>query len=288
MKKIFVFNLYSNNQKITDNKLFEIHKNCIKYYKHVFDELIFYLNVDDLNDCELINDLIKWVSEVCEGLNFTIKVRKNTKLCEAETFRNEILNGRKKYEDCFVFFGHSKGSSLLDKDLNVNLERMNSNSNESLLKWCVGLYFYSFNFIDEIEKIFHGCPRASEMFYGPFLTQIKNPENNPILRMNKNNCHYQGTFYWINMNKFNNYIDRGIIDLPLIDDRFWVEMLPGTICGRNEWGSGCSSHNDVAINDDFNLYIMNNREWEYLLDVLGDKNSFYEFYNKIMSNIANI
>ena len=46
-----------------------------------------------------------------------------------------------------------------------------------------------------------------EMFYGPLLTQLNDPSKSSILRMNKGNCHYQGTFYWINMAKFNNLID---------------------------------------------------------------------------------
>lgn len=290
MKKIFIYNLYSNNQTITDDKSFKLHQECIKYYKHIFDEFIFYLTVDDLNNKELIKDLTNWVSETCEGSIFTIKVRKNTKLCETETFKNEVWEKRKDYKDCFVFFAHSKNATRIKKDLTMNYHPLFNNDIivDSLLKWCVALYFYSFNFIDEMEKLLYGLPRASEIFYGPLLTQLKDPSVSPMLRMNKGNCFYSGTFYWINMNKFNNYIDKGIVDVPLLDDRFWTEMLPGTIGGRFSYGDGCSSHNDVAINDDFNLYKMNDGEWDYLLSILGNKHEFYEFYDKMINKINNV
>jgi hypothetical protein len=287
MKKIFIYNLYSNNQTITDNKLFKLHKECIKYYKYIFDELVFYLTVDDLENKELISDLTNWITETCCGSVFTIKVRKNTKLCESETFKNEVLDRRREYKDCLVFFAHSKNVTRINKDLSLNYtHKLNHDMiPESLLKWCASLYFYSFNFIDEMEKLLYGLPRPSEIFYGPLLTQLKDPSSSLILRLNKGNCYYSGTFYWINMNKFNNYIDRGIIDLPLVDDRFWVEMLPGSVAGRNEYGEGCSSHNDIAINDEFNLYNMNDYEWDYLLDILGNKCEFYDFYDKVKHNI---
>ena len=162
---------------------------------------------------------------------------------------------------------------------------IDENNGESLIRWCTALYFYGLNFKDEMERLLMGNPRASEIFYGPLLTQLKDPSVSPMLRMNKGNCFYQGTFYWINMNKFNNYIDRGIISVPEVDDRFWTEMLPGVIGGRYLFGDGCSSHNDVAINDDFNLYTMNEKEWNYLLNILGNSQEYFDFYGKIISEL---
>ena len=281
MKKILVFHVYADDI-ITDNKTYKVHQLCLKHYKNVFDKFIFYLVVNDINNSIIITDFTRWVTEICGNIPFDIKVRKNNSLCEAQTFKEEILEKRKEYKDSFVFFGHTKNATRLDKEINeIKRNDIELSENYTLIKWCIALYFYSLNFNDEVERMLLGNPRASEMFYGPILTQLKNPSVSPMLRMNKGNCHYQGTFYWINMNKFNNYIDRDIIKIPEIDDRFWTEMLPGVVCGRNLFGDGCSSHNDVAINDDFNLYKMNEWEWNYLIKILGNSDEYWEFYEKI-------
>jgi hypothetical protein len=283
MKKVLVYNLYAKDI-ITDNKCYAIHQKCIEYYKDIFDNMIFYLSVDDLSNVELVRNMSEWVTQTCIGKNYEIKIRQNTKLCESKIFKEEIIDKRELYKDTFIFFGHAKNATRLDKNLNVDGDDFTVNV-DSIIKWSIALYFYGLNFQDELDNRLLGYPRQSEMFYGPLLTQLNDPSKSSILRMNKGNCHYQGTFYWINMNAFNNYINRNIIELPLIDNRYWVEMLPGVVGGRYKYGDGCSSHYDVAITDDFNLYKLDEDNWIYLANILGDGNEFWEFYNRIMREV---
>lgn len=280
MKKVLVYNLFANDL-IGDNKCYSLHKECLKYYENIFDEIVFYINVDDLENHSLIKDMASWVIDIFKNKSIDIKVRKNTTLCEVQSFKEEIVLNKEKYIDTYVFFAHSKNSTRLGK----NLEELTDAKSDSMIKWCIALYFYGLNFMNDVNGKFGGTIGPSELFYGPLLTQLKDPTSSPMLRMNKGNCHYQGTFYWINMNKFLNYIEHGIIKLPIIDDRFWVEMLPGVVGGRYRYGDGCASHNDVAINDDFNLYKAEESTWGYLIKILGNEDEFWQFYNEIMSKV---
>jgi hypothetical protein len=284
MKKTLVYNLYIN-EKFENKGIYKIHYECLKYYMHIFDEAIFQLNVDNLSDTKLINKGLNWISEISQNISFTVKVKKNTLPYEGKTLLEEIINKRHDMEG-MVFFAHSKGSTRLDLDFKeIFQEEMGTINEMSLVCWIFALYFYSLNFIDEAEGLLYGRQRPSELFYGPLLTQLKDPSSSPMFRMNKGNCFYQGTFFWINIEKFTNYMDRGVIKVPLMDDRYWAEMLPGAVGGRYLFGDGCSSHNDVAINDEFNLYKMNKKEWELLTSILGDENEFWNFYQKLTENI---
>jgi hypothetical protein len=74
MKKILVYHLYVNDT-ITDNKSYKLHQCCLQYYKHMFDEMIICIAVNDIKNKNLIKDATKWVVETCEGKIFTIKVK---------------------------------------------------------------------------------------------------------------------------------------------------------------------------------------------------------------------
>jgi hypothetical protein len=219
--------------------------------------------------------------------NFYHKSKKYTYLGETKTFKEEILNKRKDYKDSFVFFAHSKNATRLSKTLdNIDVNDFLLTKPKCLIFWCMALYFYGLNFKDELEKRLIGYPRPNELFYGPILTQLNNPELSPMFKYNKGNCYYQGTFFWINMNQFNNYIDNSIVSLPEIDCRYWTEMLPGVMGGRFRYGDGCASHNDMAITDDFNLY-KDEEKINELVDILGNSEEFWEFYNNIINKVNN-
>ena len=286
MKKVLLFHLYVNDI-ISDNKNYSIHKECLKYYKNVFDELIFYICVSDINNHEIINDAISWVNEICIGSKYDIKIRQNTCFCETETFKSEVIDNRERYKDSLVFITHTKNVTRLHKDLSLNAypdENGYDTIPESIIKWCIGMYFYNLNFPNEVEQKLIGCPLPAEIFYGTFLTCF-NKTTHSKFNMVKSNCFYVGTSYWINMNKFNNYIDEGKIKLPSIDDRYWFEALPGVICDIKNYGDGLSTHDRVYITDDFDLYKMNDEEWKYLIYILGDQDEFWNLYNNVINSI---
>ena len=62
-------------------------------------------------------------------------------------------------------------------------------------------------------------------------------------------------------------------------------MLPGTICSREYYGAGISSHNNVSITDEFDLYNLDENGWMWLIHVLGDEKEFWEFYNNILEEV---
>lgn len=268
-----VFHLYISDNDFENNIFYKIHYNCLKYYIDIFDEVIFYLTVDDINNRELINRGFYWISDICRNVVFSVKVKENKIPYESDTFYKEIVEKRHTYEGV-VFFAHSKNCTCYLREENQT----------TLIHWLIALYFYSLNFIQEMEELLYGKRRPSEIFYGPLLTQLRDVHSSPMLRMNKGNCFYQGTFFWININKFNNYIDRGVRELPKLDDRYWTEMLPGTIGGRYKYGDGCTSHRDVAITDEFNLYAQDEENWRYLINVLGDSDDFWLFHEKILND----
>ena len=272
MKKILIFHMFAF-RGFTNSDFTKIHEQCLKHYIDVFDESRFIVVVNNLSDNEAILEAFNWVSNITHGNRFSFKVKPNTELFEVDTFKEEILDNVDTLRD-YVFFAHLKG---ITENTSVPYYEKNS-----VLRWVCGLYYFSLNFIDEVTARFSGHARASEMFYGPFPTVYNDPSVSPMLRMNHNNCFYQGTFFWLNMRKFSNYLKEGIIKLPEIDDRYWTEMLPGVICGREEYGDGIASHYDIAITNDFNFYAMTREEWNHLSNILREP-KFMEFSDNIMN-----
>ncbi len=288
MKKVLLYNLYINDF-ISDNKNYLIHKECLKYYKNIFDEMIFYVSYDEYVNEYMINDAIYFINDVCSDKEYSIKIRKNTYLCESENFKYELIDNREFYKDSLVFIAHSKNVSRLGKNLELLSPPGHNGSDvipESIIKWCIALYFYSLNFIKECEGKLLGMPCESDLFYGSMLMQFKS-EHFGSISINKSLENYAGSFYWINMAKFNNIISSKKLVLPNVDDRYYFEKLPGNICNRSAYGGGMSSHKDVWLTDGFDLYKMNVDEWNYLIEVLKDSDEFWTFYNNIMSKIEN-
>ena len=252
MKKILIFHLFAF-RGFTNSDFTKIHEICLKKYIHIFDESRFVVVVDNLSDSAAISEAFNWVLGITNGKKFSIRIKPNTELFEVDTFKEEILDNVDVLRD-YVFFAHLKGITE-----NTSVPRYEKSS---VLRWTCGLYYFSLNFIDEVTARFSGHARASEMFYGPFVTVYNDPSVSPMLRMNHNNCFYQGK----------------------IDDRYWVEMLPGVICGRECYGDGIASHMDVAITNEFNFYAMNDEEWKFLSKILKEPD-FMTFSDKILETI---
>lgn len=256
----------------------KVHRACLQRYCYIFDEMIFVVACEDIKDTDTIDKGLKWILSINGGINCTIKIKKNTEKYSADTFKEEILDKRETY-DGYVFFAQSKGVT------NVTTDKFEI-SKYSILKWICAIYFYSMEFMPELEDKFCGHLLPNEMFYGPLLTQCQHPEWNRIFTMNKAGLYYNGECVWMNMPKFNNYINRGMIELPIVDSRYYVEMFPGTICGRDQYGDGISSHNDTLISDDFNFYLMNEEGWSFLENILGNKEEFVKMSEEMMKDIA--
>lgn len=209
MKKKLIFNFYIQPKWLEGEvgKINEIHLRCLKEYAHNFDEIVFVITMDNVDNLELINTVKEKIMPLFTKGQITIRIEKNTKLREAATFYNEIV--KRLGDDDLVFFGHNKGITNIGKD-----------NKESIYYWIYGLYFYSLNFIDDVERVLIGDNGIS---YGAFPSQCK--LNDCI----KYKWMYSGNFYWLNSKKVKNYIENKGIAIPSLDNRMYGEQFIGNI-----------------------------------------------------------
>ena len=255
MKKKLVFYFYITDDCL-ERKINQIHMQCLKHYASEFDEILFCLSIDDRTNTELIRKIEGYlISEIkCNG-NISFKIYNNTNLREAIAFKNEIADHIG--DDDLVFFAHNKGvtnESTYDRD--------------NIYKWVSAMYYYSLNFMDEVERrLIAEVPLS----YGPCLTVNEGTE----LSMAKYDWWYIGTFFWINSKKLKIYMDKWHIEIPDISNRFYAEDFLGSIYPR-PWFA--SSHND--------RYILNATDYythavEYLEILYEDLSDFYIFYDGV-------
>lgn len=279
MKRTLVYHLYCGND-FSENIANKIHQYCLSKYASIFDEMQFTIAIDDISNTDLIRRGIEWVLSVRGDAYIAIKTAENTLLCEVNTFNNEVL--KKKDElDGAVFFAHNKGTT--------NIKNMNLSS-ASVFRWICGMYYYNFEFIDEVMDRFQGKTRAPECFYGTFLTYFTKEKTNWVHSMpnNLSGLEYAGTFYWMNMPKIRNSFKMGIIKDVEPDSRFFAEEYPGMFFDRYAFGCGMTSHNDSCFNAmEFNPYYVSVDEWETTItDILGEREGFLTFVNEVKTNIG--
>lgn len=256
----------------------KIHFVCLSKYINIFDEARFTISVDDLSNLDLISYGLQWILSLGGTFEKTINIRKNTDLFEVETFGKEFLNKSDEF-DGMVFFGHNKGTT------NFNNPQLN---HESVFKWICGMYFYNFEFVDEVEGIFTGKLRAPDVFYGAFLEYFSKEKQSLVhaIPNNPSGLEYCGTFYWINTPLYRNGKKMGVIKDVEPTSRFFAEEYPGMFFDRYAYGAGIASHNDACFDATvINLYHMNDDMWEWIAGQIGDAEKFKEFIKEIKSKI---
>lgn len=258
IKKRLIYYFYGF-EGYRDNRAIKIHLNCLKYYSHIFDEALFVISLDDVDNKELIHSIQKDIIE-CGFKNITFKVHKNNGYCEAQVYYNEIIE-RLSQLDGLTFFGHTKGIS--------NYHNYNINSIDD---WILGMYYLNLEYINEIEtNLCHDIAR----FYGTFLQAI-GPKTN------KNQIVYSGTFYWINAPMLYNDIKTGEVELPsTYFHRGYAEGIPGN---SFPWGEGkfLASHNRRILGR-YDEYTQSD---EAIKILLGDEYEEYNnFKNEILKNV---
>lgn len=267
--RILIFHFFITDN-FEENVAYNIHKECLKKYSSVFTEMRFFLSVTDLKDKERIKRGIDWILSITDDIPIMIKVVKNDALCETRTFHDEVLAKLDTF-DGLVCFAQGKGFSKFAESFTDKNE-----SAESVARWITALYYFNFNFMDEMEGKLFGLRAATETFYGPLLgyQDTYNCESHHM---------YCGTFFWLNPRMLKEKIAKK--GLPIITDRYYTENFPGNVCDRKLWGDGLSSHNDMAfLGNEFDLYRMNRDKWQNLSIVLKEPN-FMEFSDKILNNV---
>ena len=209
IKRRLIFYFYTFNNFI-DNRAIKIHLKCLKHYSNVFDEALFVVSLDDVNNTELIfNTEAELLKLGFKDIHF--KVHKNNGYCEAQPFYEEIVRNLKVL-DGLTFFGHTKGVTNYSKeDINI----------ESIDAWLTGMYYLNLEFVPEVEyKMIKDISR----FYGAFLTD--NRDGDGV------NWFYSGTFFWLNCQML--YIDEitNEIEIPTYcHQRGFAESFPGLLYG---------------------------------------------------------
>ena len=219
IKKRLVFYFYAfENYK--DNYANKLHLNCLKHYANIFDEVIFVISVDDLENKELILDVELEIIK-CGFKDIRFKLHKNNAYREVPTFYDEIVERLDKL-DGITFFGHNKGTTNVQKADAVI---------KSIEAWILGMYYLNLEFISEVEEqLCSDVPR----FYGAFLLDARKWD---ILNV----CYYVGTFYWVNGPKIAvDILTKYVEPLDTYHHRGFAECFPGLLyrnCGLEIFGS---------------------------------------------------
>lgn len=220
IKKRLIFYFYTFNGFL-DNRAIQIHLRCLSHYCNVFDEALFIISIDDIEDDKLIFDTETEILK-CGFRNIQFKVHKNNSYCESQPFFEEIVS-KLDVLDGLTFFGHTKGiTNVLKNDVVI----------ESIDAWILGMYYLNLEFIDEVEKSLCYTPHR---FYGAFLTDCKDPWYKQFF--------YAGTFYWINCPYVWNDAVAKIVKLPTtFNHRNFAESFPGLLYEWNNGRHGLDSH----------------------------------------------
>ena len=252
-KLIFYFYLTEEN---VNNEIYTLHYKCLEIYAHLFDEMLFVLSLDDINNKQLIQMWETKLLALHTKGSITFDIIKNNKYCESYAFKKYVVD-KLKVND-LVFFGHGKGIT--------NITKYNP---ELIKKWIVGMYYYNLNFIEEVED---SLIKRKFLSYGAFLSKNKKDW------ANKYHWFYIGTFFWLNSKKIYDYIKNNNIEMPLFCDRFYDEEFLGNI--YDTWPERtATSHDSVFLCDAVDFY---NYIDIYLDDLYPDREDFEYFFKKII------
>jgi hypothetical protein len=274
---IFYFYIKDNWIENTTNR---IHLLCLKHYAHIFDEAVFVISVDDINNYELIHSFEMAVLDLGFTPNISFKIVENTYLREARTFYDLIAKKLDEY-DGLTFFGHNKG-----------LTNVNAYDVESVSLWILSLYYFSLEYYEEAT---YQLTDGRELSFGPLLNEINGMDINVTeegiiprkhfiekteMSLGKEKYLYMGTFFWLNGGALYEYMRKNDKELPKLTDRWYAENFCANIFPLQL----AFSHNGRFAKN----YFQEGSEIDALVDLLTtkeEKEQFNEFKNNILSQL---
>lgn len=267
VKKRLIFHFYAGKDYRT-NRAVLIHLECLKHYHKVFDEALFCVAVDDVNDSELITSVETDICK-CGFKDLHFKVVQNDIYREARTFYDEII-AKIDVLDGMTFFGHTKGYTNY-KDLPYFA------TSDKLDSWITGLYYFSLEFASEAELHLFGQPFFN-VFYGSFLTYCEKDS------YNKSFIYYSGTFFWTNALR----LLKNTKEMPLLDDLGYAERFPSCFFTVDDfYNRTMNSLSGYGYYMTFttNLYYRIDEVIREFLNNEKDYNKFLNYKTKILANI---
>ena len=265
MKKHLYFYLYVGDGFL-ESPITSIHKKLLTRYLHIFDEAHFFIAVDSLSNLTNFTIGNDWVNEIMAStkkkITYDCHILKNSSARESQMVIQEILPKILNRERSMCFIAHNKGTT--------------NSLNTSIIKWVGGLYYYSCEFMDELDEL---MSKEESVMYGPFKTKFSYRRDSII---QTHNTIYCGGFYWINPSKYlENSINKDFAFTNLLNPRYFSENLPMSL---NE--SCLTSHNNIIFNGvEHNLYEDSNDRWEKTLDKCGEKCDFLNIINEFNNDL---
>ena len=94
LKKELDFYLYVTPD-FFDRKTNLVHIECLRAYAHIFDQAVFYLSLDDINNLDLIKKVEQELLSLPFNGNISFVIHKNDDLRESGVFANELVQKMK-------------------------------------------------------------------------------------------------------------------------------------------------------------------------------------------------
>lgn len=263
MKKRLVFNFYVTSDWY-DNEINRFHLRCLSKYAYIFDELVFVISLDDINDTALIRSVEHQLLELHTRGRISFKIHQNDKTCEGDTMHTEVV--QKLGDDVLVFFAHNKGCTNITNQHN---EVATSGIDRNVVyAWVYALYYFALEYSDVIDTLLIG---KSAYCYGALLTSTNDS-------VTKYHWYYSGAFFWINSPSLYDYIKRSNIELPHCSHRAYAEEFLGHVIPMNERVRSLSDVYLVGEGINYYLYVD-----DYIKTIYGE-----EEYNKFHFSLNNL
>lgn len=265
VEKTLIFHFYVPVD-YKDNIAIRMHLECLRMYSQVFNHAIFIIAVNE-GTRHFVEEVERDIIECGFSGDVRFVVAENDAYGEARTF-NEWIYERLKDYNGLVFFGHTKGVTNVVK----YPEYVNNT-----MHWIFALYFYSLEFIEEMEaKVIGAAFGYFRTFFGPLLMKCPN-----VNGVDSEAAHYPGTFYWVNTRRLSEDIESGCAKKMLIKDRFFAEDVPTSYKFYN-----CAKILDSRMSmwmDHTDLY---HGDFDKIIRFYGDYDLYMERYNEIIKKIG--
>ncbi len=273
MKKRLIFNFYIDNEW-KENHINKIHFYCLNYFKSAFDEIIFMVSLNDINNEELIYDFEKYVMSLTLCTNIQFKIKENHVLREAKNFYDEIALKLSEL-DGLTFFAHNKG---ITNYISPYYEP------KEIEMWVTSMYYGCLSRVSEME---YELTDARRLAYGTLLDIINlNKDDDPLffdsmgLWLGERRYFYMGTFFWMNCPMIDYYMHNNNVHLPMLVDRWYAENFFSNIFDVYH----CASFD---MRKTFNYVDGGARNIMSIIEFsFGDElGKYFDFHNKVLESI---
>ena len=244
--KRMVYAFYASND---NNFIDELHYKLLERYINVFDEVIFCIIIDDINDRDTISNIEKRITSFRNG-DVIFKVYENSNYRESEVFYNEIFLQMERLHG-MTFFAHSKGKGVME-------------TTEEIIAFITAIYYFSLNDLSEI---------GNQPFYGSLKMINNTPLGGDFIR---HKWFYVGTFFWGDYQRIHNECKK----FPYFSSRWFDETFPGELYNHEKCGSFHNEYIDASKKplNAFELIERIHGNDEQMQDYLSLYNEFINYF----------